>query len=61
MDVDGIRSWIQVDQILLHLTDTSYGALQCFLDEVALLRVDDLIITFFQFAVYIYVFDVQNT
>ena len=59
VDIDRVGSWIQLDQLLLHLANTSDSALQSLLDEVSLLWVYDLIVALFEFPVDINVLDVQ--
>ena len=61
VDIDRVGSWVQLDQLLLHLANTSDSALQSLLDEVSLLWVHDLIVALFEFPVDINVLDVQDT
>lgn len=59
MDVDGAATEIVEDQVFFELANTADGALQHLLDEDALLRVHDLIVTLLKFAVDLDVFDIK--
>ena len=59
MDVDGAGTKIVEHQVFFELANTADGALQHLLDEDALLRVHDLIVTLLKFAVDLDIFDVK--
>jgi hypothetical protein len=60
VDIDGAGAEVVEDQVFLDLANAANRALKGLLDENALLRVDDLIVGFFQLAVNLDILDVQN-
>jgi len=60
VDVDGACSEVVENQVFLYLANAANRALKSLLDENALLRVDDLIVGFFELAVDLDILDIQN-
>ena len=60
VDVDGARTEVVEDQVLLQLANTADGALEDLLDEDTLLRVHNLIVALFELAVDLDVLNVQH-
>lgn len=59
MDVDALGSVVENDHVLLHLANSDDRGLEDFLDELAFLRVDDLVVTLLKLAIDVDVLDVQ--
>jgi hypothetical protein len=59
VNIEGAWSRIEDNHIFLHLTNTQDRGFQDFLDEDSLLRMDHLVITFFELPVYIDILYIQ--
>jgi len=60
VDIKGLFTWVELYNLVFQLTYSANGALKCFLDKYALLRMHALIVALLKLAIDVDVFDVEH-
>ena len=60
MNVNGVGSGVESDQVLFQFANTTDGALKSLFNKDSLLRMHHLIVALFQFSIDVDVFDIKT-